>query len=162
MNKYVFDFLVNFLAGGRFVPKRLRKRLYSRGGIISKSVTFGDHCYFSGPNVKVGENTYINRNVYFDCQNNITIGNNVFIAMNVQFITSTHIIGGKQQRAGNNCSEPITVEDGCWIGCGAILLPGSIVRQGVVVAGGSVVHGTLDPNCLYGGNPIRCIKRLEI
>ena len=81
--------------------------------------------------------------------------------MNVHFVTSSHEIGDTYKRASNNISKPIVIGDGCWIGCDVTVLPGSIIGSGTVVAGGSVVHGVLESDCLYGGNPAKLIKRLS-
>lgn len=55
---------------------------------------------------------------------------------------------------------PVIIERGCWVGLGAIILPGVTVREGCVIgAGAVVVHSTL-PNGLYVGNPAKRVKDL--
>lgn len=161
MCEIIFHILMNSIAGARIIPKRVRNFIYKIGGVKSKSITFGDHCYFSGACVSVGKGVYINRAVYFDAAEKIQIEDNVFIGMNVHFITSSHEFGSSEKRAGENKKIPITIEEGCWIGADSVLLPGSVVGHGTIVSGGSVVHGILSPNCIYAGNPIKLIKKLE-
>lgn len=55
---------------------------------------------------------------------------------------------------------PITVEDDCWIGAGAILLPGVTIGHGSVIGAGSVVNKDIPANCVAAGNPCRVIRRL--
>lgn len=56
---------------------------------------------------------------------------------------------------------PIEIKDGCWIGAGSIILPGTIVGSGCVIAAGSLVKGECKPNCLYAGIPAKIIRELD-
>nr|WP_254900684.1 DapH/DapD/GlmU-related protein [Rhodococcus sp. 1168] len=73
--------------------------------------------------------------------------------MNVLFITGTHEIGPRSRRAGKSVAAPIVVEDGCWIGAGAILMPGVVVGSGCVIGAGSLVTSDCRPGFLYVGSP---------
>jgi maltose O-acetyltransferase len=53
------------------------------------------------------------------------------------------------------------IEDGCWIGAGATILPGVTVRAGCIVASGAIVTKDCEPNGLYAGNPARRIRELD-
>jgi acetyltransferase-like isoleucine patch superfamily enzyme len=46
----------------------------------------------------------------------------------------------------------------CFIGCGAIILPGVRIADEVVVAAGAVVTKDIPSNCIVAGNPARIIK----
>lgn len=56
---------------------------------------------------------------------------------------------------------PVTIGKGAWIGVGSILLPGSEVGDGAVVAAGSVVRGRVAPRELWGGVPARPLRKLD-
>jgi len=77
-------------------------------------------------------------------------------------ITSTHRLGDARRRAGEWEARPVRIEDGCWIGAGAILLPGVAVGEGCVVAAGAVVRESCEPNGLYGGVPARRLEDLPV
>ncbi len=89
-----------------------------------------------GCNIHIGNNVSINTGcTLVDC-NKITIGNNVLIAPNVQIYTATHPIELNERLTpvetpdGTECVRhtyalPVTIEDGCWIGGGAISCQGS-------------------------------------
>jgi acetyltransferase-like isoleucine patch superfamily enzyme len=48
---------------------------------------------------------------------------------------------------------PIVLEDGAWIGAGAIVLPGVRVGRGAVIAAGAVVTKDVEPYSIVGGVP---------
>lgn len=81
-------------------------------------------------------------NCTFVDNNRIDIGSNVLIASNVQIYTATHSTK-VSERMVQNWSEgeeicrtyalPVKIENGVWIGGGAILLPGVIIGRNSVI-----------------------------
>ena len=53
----------------------------------------------------------------------------------------------------------IVVENDVWIGSNVLILSGVTLRQGTVVAAGSVVTKSTEPYSVVGGNPARFIKK---
>ena len=47
----------------------------------------------------------------------------------------------------------------CFIGGGAMILPGVTIGDEVIVGAGAVVHDDVPPRCAVGGNPARILKR---
>lgn len=125
-----------------------------------------------GKNIYIGTNVSVNMNCTFvDC-NKIEIGNNVLIASNVQIYTATHPVelADRLTPDWNPDSEeyfcrtyalPVKIGDGCWIGGGAIILPGVSIGEGTVIGAGSVVTKSIPSNCVAVGNPCRVIKRIN-
>jgi len=125
-----------------------------------------------GRNIHIGNNVSINMNCTFvDC-NRITIGNNVLIASNVQIYTAAHPVERAerltpdwQQGSGEyfcrTFALPVTIEDGCWIGGGVIIVPGVTIGKGSVIGAGSVVTKNIPPDSLAVGNPCRVIRKLN-
>lgn len=125
-----------------------------------------------GCNIHVGNNVSINMNCTFvDC-NRITIGDNVLIASNVQIYTAAHPIElaerltpgwspGSREYFCRTFAKPVTIEDGCWIGGGVIILPGVTIGRGTVIGAGSVVTKDIPANSLAVGNPCRVIRKLN-
>lgn len=106
-----------------------------------------------------------------DC-NKITIGSNVLIAPNVQLYTATHPIDLDERlapvetedgikRVRRTYALPITIEDGCWIGGGVIILPGITIGNGSVIGAGSVVTKDIPANSLAVGNPCEVIRQIN-
>lgn len=125
-----------------------------------------------GCNINIGNNVTINMGCTFvDC-NKITIGNNVLIAPNVQIYTATHPVDLNERLAPVETEEgvgyirrtyalPVTIEDGCWIGGGVVILPGITIGKGCVVGAGSVVTKNIPPDSLAVGNPCSVIRKIN-
>lgn len=52
---------------------------------------------------------------------------------------------------------PVVIEDHAWIGMRAILLPGTRVGRGAVVAAGAVASGDIPPMSVVAGVPARVV-----
>jgi len=142
-------------------------------GSIGSNVSVGNPfiCDY-GRNIHLGNNVSINMNcTLVDC-NKITIGNNVLIASNVQIYTAAHPIELDERLTPDwdpdsteyfckTFALPVTIEDGCWIGGGVIIVPGVTIGQGSVIGAGSVVTKNIPPNSLAVGNPCRVIRELN-
>lgn len=85
----------------------------------------------------IGENTSIQEN----CVIHTTVKGVVKIGKNVTLGHLSMVHG------------PSTIGDSTLIGISASVLQNSNVGKGVVVAGGSVIRGQADDNCLYAGVP---------
>lgn len=126
-----------------------------------------------GCNISMGSNVSVNMNCTFvDC-NKITIGSNVLISSNVQIYTATHPIELQDRLTPDWSAEsgeyfcrtyalPVTIEDGCWIGGGVIILPGVTIGKGSVIGAGSVVTKDIPENCVAVGNPCRVIREINL
>ena len=51
---------------------------------------------------------------------------------------------------------PVRIEQGAWVGAGAILLPGVTIGRNAVVGAGSIVTRDVPPAMVAVGNPARC------
>lgn len=142
-------------------------------GSIGTKVSVG-HSFICdyGCNIHIGNNVTVNTGCMFiDC-NKITIGNNVLIAPNVQIYTVTHPIELNErlnpvetplgyEYIRQTYALPVTIEDGCWIGGGVIILPGITIGRGSVIGAGSVVTKNIPANSLAVGNPCRVIRKIN-
>jgi maltose O-acetyltransferase len=150
-----------------FMFCRLRTALYRLAGVrIGARTLILGRIEFAGPGrvqerFSLGEGCQITAPLYADACAPITIGNRVFIGHHVVLITTNHKIGPPSQRCGCWEREPITIEDGVWIGACAKLLPGVTIGRGAIVAAGAVVTRDVPPNTLVGGVPARPIRTLD-
>jgi maltose O-acetyltransferase len=109
----------------------------------------------------VGQGTVIGNHVTINLDADVRIGNNVSVSPFVRIYTSTHQLGpGSNRRLSAVLAKPVIIEDGCWIGLGAMLLPGVTLGRGSVVAAGAVVMSEVPPNSYVEGNPAQVAREL--
>ena len=112
----------------------------------------------AGAPVPIGDGTFINT----DCliRPNVSIGKNVAIGPRTAIISDSHELGGSLKRAGRGSSDPIEIEDGCWIGACCTILGGVRIGAGSLVGAGAVVVSDCEPDSLYCGVSARLVRRL--
>jgi acetyltransferase-like isoleucine patch superfamily enzyme len=110
-------------------------------------------------NLQVGSECYFGREVFLDLAERIVIEDRVTISMRVMLLTHTH--------AGNSpLSEerlrpsyaPILLMQGCYLGAGAIILPGRTIGEQAVVGAGAVVTHDVPAHTIVAGVPARIIN----
>ena len=148
------------IAGSPLVPRHVRCTVYRLCGLKVRTNRINAWCRM-GARLAIGKETFINQGCIFETAAKITIGENVFIGPQVTFVTSTHKLGGPNQRAGDFIAEQIHVGDGAWIGAGSLILPGADIGAGTVIAAGSVVRGKLEEDWLYAGVPATRKRHLD-
>ena len=111
----------------------------------------------------IGDRTYIGKDTCIIGQHGkVYIGKDVMIAHRVNICVATHPVelgGGK--RAGKTEWHDVIIGDNCWIGTGAIILPGVEIPKGCVIGAGTLVNRSLEANGLYVGIPAKRIKDLK-
>ncbi len=159
----VQNMLANALPDTRFINRVVRPCIVRcLGGQCGKAVMLRKGSFYGNvKNIKIGDRTGVNREVFFDAYDKITIGSHVGIGFRVIFNTSTHEMGPSEARVGDLIGSPIVVEDGVWIGAGAYIGPGVTLGRGCIVSAGAVVSRSVEPNVVVAGSPARVIQRLE-
>jgi acetyltransferase-like isoleucine patch superfamily enzyme len=114
------------------------------------------------PTLLIGSGSYIGRFVHINAWQDVTLGRDVLIADRVFISDCGHQF--------TNLSVPIRhqpdpflgavhLKDGCWIGTGAVILPGVTVGRNAVVAANAVVTQDVPDHTVVGGVPARIIKQ---
>jgi acetyltransferase-like isoleucine patch superfamily enzyme len=62
---------------------------------------------------------------------------------------------------GRQINRPVIMEKFSNIGTNCIVLPGSILREGVLLAAGSLLMGDTEPWGVYKGNPAKLVKKIN-
>ena len=62
---------------------------------------------------------------------------------------------------GRQIIEPVIMEKFSNIATNAIVMPGSTLRQGVLLAAGSLLIGDTEPWGVYKGNPAKLVKKID-
>ena len=112
--------------------------------------------------VLIGEDCAINSGCVIYSGNGVIMGNGVAVAANCTFAPVNHEYRSRKQSIRSQGFRPgkggIVIEDDVWIGANCVLLDGAMLRQGCVVAAGSVVRGELAPYMVYAGAPLRVVQ----
>jgi len=154
------DVVVNWVAASRLTLRPLRYILYRLAGIQTATMNIRPGCRIKFRHLVIGKDTFINDACAFENWALVTIGERCAIGPEVMFCSTSHELGGELRRGGPLKGMPILIGDGCWIGARAVILPGSSIESGCVIAAGAVVSGVCEANGLYGGVPARRIKEL--
>ena len=114
--------------------------------------------------LEIKENVGIsNSSIY--CKSKIVIEQDVLIGGNCKiYDTDFHSIYVKDRKnkpeTGVNCAR-VLIKSGVFIGFGSIVLKGVIIGKNSVIAAGSIVSRNIPENEIWGGNPIKFIKKIE-
>ncbi len=118
----------------------------------------------------VGNHTYIGKYCTIECDG--AIGGNVLIANHVGLLGRNdhdyRCIGkaireapwiGETTYSGIGRDLRVVVEDDVWIGYGAVVLSGTTVSRGSIVAAGAVVTKDVPPYAIVAGNPAKQVAQ---
>jgi len=155
------DVVLNVIPSSPVVPLFVRFLIYRAAGLKIDTAKIYPRCFFGGTQVSIGRGTFISYGCFFDAVAPISIGERCAIANEACFLTSSHVVGGPDGRAGNRKAKPIRIGNGCWIGARAIFLPGISVGDACIIGAGAVVTHDCEPNGVYAGVPARRIRRLD-
>lgn len=158
---YLYNLFIPILPSTRFFAfKRLLLKLC--GVKIGHNVRVCSSVKFYGSGrLSIGDNVWIGHNVCIISSSMVTIGNNVDIAPEVFITTGSHEIDKYGLRtAGKGISKDIIIEDGVWLCARAVILPGVRIGCKSVVAAGGIVTRNIQEMSLYGGVPVKFIKKI--
>ncbi len=140
-------------------PRRralLQQLLGSGGDTVSIQPPF--FCDY-GSNLQLGPRVYFNFNcVVLDvCE--VRIGEHTLCGPGVQLLTASHPLDAAARRE-REYGKPIVIGADCWLGAGALVLPGVTLGDRVVIGAGSVVTRDIPSDTLAVGNPCRVVRSL--
>lgn len=146
---------------GKVPSHHFRRFFYRLAGIkIGKGSTIHTGARFYDPrNIVIGCDTIIGEDAVLDGRDKIIIGDHVDIASEVMIYNSEHDINSDDFRAIN---APVIIEDYCFIGPRAIILPGVKIGKGAVVAAGAVVTKDVPSFSIVGGVPAKIIGERKL
>ena len=98
----------------------------------------------------VGDNAWIGENVWIDSLAVISIGANACISQGATLLTGSH---NYKKHTFDLITGAITLEDGVWIGAGAIVNQGITAASHAVLTSGSVATKNMEAYSIYQGNP---------
>ena len=117
---------------------------------------------FSGEGtLRIGSHVFINNGCFFSAnRSKIVIGDNCLFGNRVSVLCSNHQFKDPLTpiRLQPRVMKPVIIGNDVWIGSHAVLLPGTIIGDGAVVAAGAVVSNEVPELHVVGGVPARTIK----
>lgn len=115
--------------------------------------------------IELGNNVFINRNVIVACRKHIVIGENTVIGPNVVIYDHDHRFdaqGRVKESAPNPYKEgDVIIGKNVWIGAGAIILRGTTIGDGSIIAAGAIVKGNIPEGVLVRRENNNIIEILE-
>jgi putative colanic acid biosynthesis acetyltransferase WcaF len=106
----------------------------------------------------VGDHSWIGEDCWIDNLADITIGSNCCLSQGSYLCTGNH---DWSDEAFSLIVREIRLEDGCWVGARATVLPGVTLHTGAIAAAGSVIARSIPAQEIHAGNPA-CFVRERI
>lgn len=144
----------------RIINKLRLWDLMLSGAKIKKGVRVFGRFTWVGPasNIEISSSSTINEGVFINARDFVMVGNNVHLSPGVQLHTGSLELYEKR----SHIKAPIIIEDNVWLASGVVVLQGITIGAGSVVAANSVVTANVPPYSLYGGNPAKFIKKIQL
>jgi carbonic anhydrase/acetyltransferase-like protein (isoleucine patch superfamily) len=138
--------------------------------LVGSGVTIGEQAWLNAKDdrgdgkttLRIGDGTYVGRLVQINAWRSVTIGSNVLIADRVFISDADHNFADTNvpiRLQGDAFLGAVVLRDGCWIGIGAVILPGVTIGRNAVVAANAVVTQDVPDCALVGGIPAKIIKQ---
>ncbi len=108
------------------------------------------HCRDTG-RISIGDGSYVNRQSRVFAAREVRIGAHCMIAWDC---TITDWAGFDAPSS----FAPVWLDDDVWIGCRSVVLGGTHLGRGCVVAAGSVVQGDFPPGSILAGVPAKVVS----
>jgi maltose O-acetyltransferase len=165
--KFVIFTFIEFFLGLLFIPQLRVIFLRLLGATIGKEtiihrINFMNLYRGSFKNLKIGDYCFIGRDVLLDLTGQITLGNHVTLSERSMLLTHMNI-GFKDhplKLAYPSSVASVIIDEGTFIGVGAIILAGIRIGARVVVGAGTVVNRSIKDGVLAAGVPAKEIRKI--
>ena len=128
----------------------------------------GENCYIEPPfhanwggrHVHFGKNVYANFGLTMVDDTHIYVGDYTLFAPNVVVATAGHPIDPALRARGLQYNAAVHIGKNCWIGAGALIMPGVTIGDNTVIGAGSVVTHDIPTGVVAVGNPCRVMREI--
>jgi len=147
-------------------PTELEKREEMLKGMFAE---IGEDCYIEPPlranwgghHVHFGKGVYANFNLTLVDDTHIYVGDYTLFGPNVTVATAGHPINAELREKTYQYNFPVRIGRNCWIGAGAVIVPGVTIGDNVVIGAGSVVTKDIPSNVVAVGNPCKVLREVN-
>ena len=116
------------------------------------------HANWAGRYVHFGARVYANFGLTLVDDTHIYVGDCTMFGPNVVVATAGHPILPELRQQGLQFNAAVHIGRNCWIGAGALIMPGVSIGDNTVVGAGSVVTRDLPAGVVAVGNPCRVLR----
>lgn len=139
-------------------PKPALLRLF--GARVGKGVVIHPGVNIKFPwKLTIGDHSWIGQRAWLDNLDQLSIGSHVVISQGAMVILGSHDYRKVDYPL---VTAPVVLEDGCWIGAGAMVLGGVTVKSHALLSAGSVTGKDLKAYTIYRGNPAEPVRERVI
>lgn len=110
-----------------------------------------------GSNITLGAGVFLNFACVILDVARVEIGDMTQIGPGVQILAADHPRDAAERRAGLESGRPVWIGTNCWIGAGALILPGISIGDDAIIGAGAVVTRDVPPRVTVAGNPARIL-----
>lgn len=130
---------------------------------------FGENCYieppfhanWGGKHVHFGDGVYCNFGVTMVDDTHIYVGSHTMFGPNVTVASAGHPILPELRKQTYQYNMPVHIGENCWIGAGAVIVPGVTIGDNTVIGAGSVVTKDIPSNSVAVGNPCKVLREIN-
>lgn len=128
----------------------------------------GEGCYiepplsanWGGKHVHFGKTVYANFNLTMVDDTHIYVGDYTLIGPNVTIATAGHPIDPELREKAYQFNRSVKIGKNCWIGAGAVILPGVTIGDNTVIGAGSIVTKDIPSGVVAVGNPCKVLREI--
>ena len=118
------------------------------------------HASFGGAHVHFGKSVYANFNLTVVDDTHVYVGDFTMFGPNVTVATAGHPILPELRKEAYQYNFTVKIGRNCWIGAGAVIVPGVTIGDNTVIGAGSIVTKDIHSNVVAVGNPCRVIREI--
>ena len=118
------------------------------------------HANFGGAHVHFGKNVYANFGLTMVDDTHIYVGDHTMFGPNVTVASAGHPVLPELREKAYQFNMPVHIGKNCWIGAGAVIVPGVTIGDNTVIGAGSVVTKDIPADVVAVGNPCRVLREI--
>lgn len=157
IRKYAFGFdnACNFLRSVSLpcIVPILRSEGADIGSNCSIDVGIFIHNCKEFKNLRIGNNSHVGKNVFFDLRDRIEVGHNAIISMGCTLLTHVDVNPSILTEHIVTNQAPVIINSHAYLGCNVTVLSGVNVGYSSIIAAGSLVRNSVVKKTLVAGVP---------